>query len=527
MYRALYRKWRPRDFDDVCGQEQVTDILKYQISQQRFSHAYLFCGSRGTGKTSCAKILAKAVNCLHPVGGNPCNECEACRSIDAGMATDVIEMDAASNNGVDNVRDMKEEIVFTPTDLKYRVYIIDEVHMMSGSAFNALLKTLEEPPSYVLFILATTELNKLPATIISRCQRYDFRRLTSEHIISRLNVISEAEKIPLRDSGARLIARMAQGGMRDAISLLELCAGMNEPIDETLAAGILGIGSRDTPGKLVDAILNRDYPALFGIIDRVISSSEDLVVFWGELIGYYRDLVVVKTLGDAKEYLDLTDGEQSALSERAIRIPMAKLLYHSRMLEETYDALRRSGTGKRSIAELALTRMCEPKLSTSPESLLARLEELEKQVSILSVGEKQVIAAVSAELKDDIPAQSAAGKGKPAEPVKPDPPKEPHPDAKPDSKQNFKPLAVWNAVLEEFGEMKSSARPFLNGSQATISQDGHVTVSVPVSFFLGMLQNDTVTQNMLISLLKRNGEAVTSLEFVSAKKAENETQIEF
>ena len=230
-YKALYRKWRPVDFDDVCGQDRITDILKYEVANDKVSHAYLFCGSRGTGKTSCAKILAKAVNCENPQNGNPCNRCEACRSIDSGIATDVIEMDAASNNGVDNVRNLKDEISFTPALLKYRVYIIDEVHMMSGQAFNALLKTLEEPPTYVVFILATTEFNKLPTTIVSRCQRFDFRRISSDVIVDRLMRISKEEGIDLTEEGARLIARASRGGMRDAVSLLELCAGSKQLID--------------------------------------------------------------------------------------------------------------------------------------------------------------------------------------------------------------------------------------------------------------------------------------------------------
>ena len=231
-YRALYRKWRPRDFDDVCGQDGITDILKYEVANNRLSHAYLFCGSRGTGKTSCAKILAKAVNCENPRNGNPCNCCESCKSIDSGIATDVIEMDAASNNGINDVRDMQDEIAFTPALLKYRVYIIDEVHMMSGQAFNALLKTLEEPPTYVAFILATTEYHKLPTTIVSRCQRFDFKRISTDVIMSRLLEISKNEGIDITEDAARVIARVSRGGMRDAISLLELCAGANTKIDD-------------------------------------------------------------------------------------------------------------------------------------------------------------------------------------------------------------------------------------------------------------------------------------------------------
>ena len=218
MHQALYRKWRPQNFDDVYGQEHVTSILKYETENNKFSHAYLFCGSRGTGKTTCAKILAKAVNCTSPINGSPCNKCAACLSIDAGTATDVLEMDAASNNGVDNIRDIRDEVVYTPSSLKYRVYIVDEVHMLSGSAFNALLKTLEEPPAHAIFILATTELHKLPSTIVSRCQRHDFRRIATDTLVSRLECISNAEGIEYDTDALRIIAKMAQGGMRDAIS---------------------------------------------------------------------------------------------------------------------------------------------------------------------------------------------------------------------------------------------------------------------------------------------------------------------
>ena len=238
MHRALYRKWRPKTFDDVYGQEHITSILKYQTDKNQFSHAYLFCGSRGTGKTTCAKILAKAVNCLHPVGGSPCGECEACRAIEDGSTTDVIEMDAASNNGVENIRDIRDEVNYMPAMLKYRVYIVDEVHMLSGSAFNALLKTLEEPPAHIVFILATTEANKLLPTIVSRCQRFDFHRIGVESLVARMRLIAESEGIDLRDDGAALLARLAQGGMRDAISLLELCAGTNQPITAALVAAV-------------------------------------------------------------------------------------------------------------------------------------------------------------------------------------------------------------------------------------------------------------------------------------------------
>ena len=524
MYRALYRKWRPRSFDDVCGQEQVTDILKYQISENRISHAYLFCGSRGTGKTSCAKILAKAVNCLSPVNGNPCNECEACRSIDAGTATDVIEMDAASNNGVDNVRDMKEDLVFTPAELRYRVYIIDEVHMMSGSAFNALLKTLEEPPSYVLFVLATTELAKLPATIVSRCQRYDFRRLTSDTIIARLRRISEAEGIRLEESGARLIAKMAQGGMRDAISLLELCAGMNEPIGEALAARVLGVGGRETPSRIVDAVVNRDYQQIYRLVAEMVSSSQDLSVFWSELIEYYRDLIVVKTLGDAREYLDLTESEQKSLSELAIRIPMAKLLYHSKLLEETSESLRRAGAGKRSIAELALVRMCEPKLLATPESMLARIEDLEKQVA------RMIASGGASSLPVQEKETNAEEKIGQNEKAKPEQPKQVKKTEKPPAAVGeVRQIASWGAVLEELAELKPSLKPFLKGSAATVDPSGAVTVRLTVKLFFDMVDRDAEAKTMMANLLKARGETVTSLHLAAGEKkpTDDSPQFEF
>ena len=385
-YRALYRKWRPAHFDDVSGQDAITDILKYEVAHNKLSHAYLFCGSRGTGKTTCAKILAKAVNCLNPKNGNPCNECEACRSIDSGISTDVIEMDAASNNGVDNVRDMKDEIAFTPALLKYRVYIIDEVHMMSGSAFNALLKTLEEPPSYVVFILATTEFHKLPTTIVSRCQRFDFRRISSENIMARLKHIAKHENISLTDDGARVIARVSRGGMRDAVSLLELCAGSRRTVDEKLVFETVGSGNRDGSYKLIEAILKQDYTAVYATVNEVVMNSADISVFWQEIIDSYRDIMVVKNTERAKDYLDLTEVEYESLAKLAGEFTPARLAYHVSLLEGAMADMQRAFNSKRSIAEIALTRMCDAKSSMSPEALALRVDELEREISMLKLG---------------------------------------------------------------------------------------------------------------------------------------------
>ncbi len=385
-YKALYRKWRPRDFDDVCGQDGVTDILKYEVANSKLSHAYLFCGSRGTGKTSCAKILAKAVNCENPKNGNPCNKCEACKSIDAGLATDVIEMDAASNNGIDHVRDMQDEIAFTPALLNYRVYIIDEVHMMSTQAFNALLKTLEEPPTYVIFILATTEFNKLPTTIVSRCQRFDFKRISSEIIMSRLLLMAKEEGIEITDDAARVIARVSRGGMRDAISLFELCSGAHTLIDEQLVFETVGSGSRESAYKIIEAVSKSDYSAVYDVIADIVSKSGDLSVFWQELIDSYRDIMVVKNSSRAKSYLDLTDIEYTMLAGIAEGLSMTRLTYHVSILENALADMQRALNSKRSIAEIALTRMCNPKLDASPEAMLQRIEDLEREISMIKLG---------------------------------------------------------------------------------------------------------------------------------------------
>ncbi len=455
-YRALYRKWRPKDFDDVCGQDGTTDILKYEVANNKLSHAYLFCGSRGTGKTSCAKILAKAVNCENPRNGNPCNECEACCSIDAGIATDVIEMDAASNNGIGDVRDMQDEIAFTPAILKYRVYIIDEVHMMSTQAFNALLKTLEEPPSYVIFILATTEYNKLPTTIVSRCQRFDFKRIPTATIMQRLLTMSEQEGISVTEDAARVIARISRGGMRDAISLLELCAGANVLIDDQLVFATVGSGNRESAYKIIKAISASDYTTIYEVIDDIVMKSGDLSVFWQEIIDSYRDIMVVKNSNKAKSYLDLTDAEYQMLSELASGLTMARISYQVGILEGAMADMLRAFNSKRSIAEIALTRMCDTKLSTSTASLLARIEELEREVSMIKLGvtptpvnvQPSAVAVVKS-AESSVTADNA-------------------PVAAPSREMSL--YADWGAVISRIGELKKSLAAGI--ASASVYTDG-------------------------------------------------------
>ena len=502
-YKALYRKWRPVDFDDVSGQDAITDILKYEVANNKLSHAYLFCGSRGTGKTTCAKILAKAVNCLNPRNGNPCNECEACRSIDAGIATDVIEMDAASNNGVDNVRDMKDEIAFTPALLKYRVYIIDEVHMMSGSAFNALLKTLEEPPSYVIFILATTEFHKLPTTIVSRCQRFDFRRISSENIMSRLNYIAKNEGISLTDDGARVIARVSRGGMRDAVSLLELCAGARKTIDERLVFETVGSGNRDSSYKLIEAILKQDYTAVYATVNEVVMNSADISVFWQEIIDSYRDIMVVKNTERAKDYLDLTELEYESLVRLAAEFTPSRLAYHGSLLEGAMADMQRAFNSKRAIAEISLTRMCDAKSSFSPESLALRVDELERELSMMKLGVGTVskivndetnvqvlpIVKIVEEKTEDktIENQNIAIKSGAELQISAE-------DSKP------KKYEKWSYVVERIGELKCSLSVQFMKSQAYRRPDGTFLIRMN-SFFAKKLSSSDADLSILRGII--------------------------
>ena len=502
-YRALYRKWRPVDFDDVSGQDAITDILKYEVANGKLSHAYLFCGSRGTGKTTCAKILAKAVNCLNPRKGNPCNECEACRSIDAGIATDVIEMDAASNNGVDNVRDMKDEIAFTPALLKYRVYIIDEVHMMSGSAFNALLKTLEEPPSYVVFILATTEFHKLPTTIVSRCQRFDFRRISSENIMARLSYIAKNEGISLTDDGARVIARVSRGGMRDAVSLLELCAGARKTIDEKLVFETVGSGNRDSSYNLIQAILKQDYTAVYATVNEIVMNSADISVFWQEIIDSYRDIMVVKNTERAKDYLDLTEVEYESLVKLAAEFTPARLAYHVSLLEGAMADMQRAFNSKRAIAEIALTRMCDAKSSFSPESLALRVDELERELSMMKLGVGTVNRIVNDETNVQvlptvkiIEEQSDNKTDKKSE----TPAKSKAENAS--ASTNTRPVKYdkWQYVVERIGELKCSLSVQFIKSQAYKKPDGTFLISMN-SFFAKKLSTSDADLSILRGII--------------------------
>ena len=388
MYQALYRKWRPKDFADVYGQPHVTRTLQNQLESGRISHAYLFTGSRGTGKTTCAKILSKAVNCLNPVNGNPCNECEICRGIENGSILDVIEIDAASNNGVDNIRDLREEANFTPANAKYRVYIIDEVHMLSIGAFNALLKTLEEPPSHVIFILATTEIHKLPSTILSRCQRFDFKRIAPEDITSRLMYVAEKENVNLTSNAASLIARIADGGMRDALSLLDRCFAMGTDIDETAVSDAAGIAGTIHLFSFSEFVAKGDFTNALKLVSKLHSDSCDIDSLCTELTLHFRNLMVAKTVGDCEGLIVCSKDELEKIKERAGQLKLAKILFCIEVLEQTAKNIKNAANKKIQL-EAAVIKMCAPSVSTGEgisADLEMRISAIEEKLAAISSG---------------------------------------------------------------------------------------------------------------------------------------------
>lgn len=372
MYQVLYRKYRPRVFADVYGQDHVTSTLKNEIKEGRISHAYLFTGSRGTGKTTCAKILAKAVNCPNAVDGEPCNACEICKGLDNGTIYDVVEIDAASNNGVDNIRDLREEVNYTPTRGKYRVYIIDEVHMLSTGAFNALLKTLEEPPAHVIFILATTEVHKLPATILSRCQRFDFKRIQPETMAVRLQQVAGLEGMELAPDAATLIARIADGALRDGLSILDQCAGRSKQITAQLVSEVAGLAGREALYRLSDAVLARDSSAAVEELAQLHENSYDMERLCVEMINHFRNFMMVKTVKKSRELIICTDDEYKHIEASAGQFTLAQILRGLDLFQSTLVKIK-GGATPRIEMEMAFIRLCEPKLEADSDAFNQRL----------------------------------------------------------------------------------------------------------------------------------------------------------
>lgn len=378
MYRVLYRKWRPQTFDDVVGQEHITSTLVHELELGRVSHAYLFTGSRGTGKTTCAKILAKAINCLNPVNGSPCNKCEICKGIDNGSVLDIIEIDAASNNGVDSIRDLREESNFTPVNAKYRVYIIDEVHMLSIGAFNALLKTLEEPPEHVKFILATTEVNKLPATILSRCQRFDFHRIAPEKIADRLKFVAKEEHISLSDDAALLIAGISDGAMRDALSILDRCIGTDGEITAEVVSDCVGLAGKKHLFDFADKILKNETSEALELIMTLHSQSCNIENLLSDMINHFRNLMIVKTVKNPFGMIVCTEADMNLYKIQADKFILSKILFSLEILEETASKIKNS-VSKKTELEMACVKLCNEKsFSNDNSSLIKRIEAIEK-----------------------------------------------------------------------------------------------------------------------------------------------------
>lgn len=400
-YQALYRKYRPQTFSDVVGQEHITETLKSELANGKSVHAYLFTGTRGTGKTSCAKILANSVNCLNSKNGDPCLECESCRSIAEGENTDIVEIDAASNNGVENIRELRDRVAFAPSNSKYRVYIIDEVHMLSTSAFNALLKTLEEPPAHVIFILATTEVHKLPATILSRCQRFDFRRIDAAKICERIQYIAEKEGLTVTPGAASLIAAAADGGMRDALSILDLCSSGAKVIDEKVVESSCGMAGTEYLLQLAQTIKNKDTEAALLLIDRLYGGSVDMQRLLSELTNHYRDLMIIKTIKSGNRPIVCTADKLKALESQAEDYDIKDIMYALSLLQAAAEAMQNGN--RRSVMEMTIIRLCNPALSNDISALERRVSALEEGSFIPKEAPKQKKEKVVAPDKKEEP----------------------------------------------------------------------------------------------------------------------------
>ncbi|MBQ2944266.1 MAG: DNA polymerase III subunit gamma/tau [Ruminococcus sp.] len=405
-YQVLYRKYRPRTFSDVVGQPQVTITLKNELKAGRINHAYLFTGTRGTGKTSCAKILSKAVNCLNPHDGEPCCECEICRGIDSGEIFDVIEMDAASNRRIDDIREISEKVTYTPERGKYRVFIIDEVHMLTTEAFNALLKTLEEPPAHVLFILATTEVHKLPATILSRCQRFDFHRINAQDMANRVKYVTECEGATISDEAALLVAVIADGAVRDALSLLDRCLALQNNVDAETVRRAAGLAQKDYLLDLASSCVNKNSERAVSILNRLYNDSKDMARLCDELINHFRSLMLIKTVRNPRELVVLSDEEFDTAYSQAQMLSLADIVYAMDVLQTAFERMGK-GSDNRIELEIALVKLSSPELEASIDSLLARISALEKAVKCgaVTVQTTTTVAPVPAPASSPAPAE--------------------------------------------------------------------------------------------------------------------------
>lgn len=480
-YTALYRKFRPREFEDVKGQEHIVTTLKNQIKADRIGHAYLFCGTRGTGKTTVAKIFAKAVNCEHPVDGSPCGTCEACRMIAAGTSMNVIEIDAASNNGVENIRQIREEVEYAPTEGKYKVYIIDEVHMLSIGAFNALLKTLEEPPSYVIFILATTEVHKIPITILSRCQRYDFHRISIETISTRLFELLEKEQVEAEEKAVRYVAKAADGSMRDALSLLDQCIAfyLGETLTYDHVLEVLGAVDTEVFSRLFRQILDKNILGAVELLEEIVIQGRELGQFVTDFTWYLRNLLLVQSSDEMEDVLDISTENLALLKEEAQMAEADTLIRYIRIFSELSNQVKYS-TQKRVLIEIAIIKLCKPQMERDELSIIERIQQIEKQL------EQGVPMAT--------PAVQSAQTQIQTEPVK----KKEYPKAIPEDVQEV--VKNWNSILQG---LPGGMRTYLKSSRLSLGGDNILLVVLEDEVAAAYLSREEHKKELEDEILKR------------------------
>ncbi|MGN0453113.1 MAG: DNA polymerase III subunit gamma/tau [Ruminococcus sp.] len=528
-YQVLYRKYRPKTFSDVIGQPQVTVTLKNELKSGRINHAYLFTGTRGTGKTSCAKILSKAVNCLSPVDGEPCCECEICKGIQNGEIFDVLEMDAASNRRIDDIRDITDKISYTPERGKYRVFIIDEVHMLTTEAFNALLKTLEEPPKHVIFILATTEVHKLPATILSRCQRFDFHRINASDMAQRVKFVTENEGCEITDDAALLISVIADGAVRDALSLLDRCLSLSSSVDADTVRRAAGLAQKDYLLNLASACVNKNSEKAISILNKLYNDSKDMSKLCDELLSHYRSLMLIKTVRNPRELVVMSEEEYDSAYDQAQVLSLADIVYAMDVLQTAFERMGR-GADNRIELEIALVKLSAPELDSSVESLLARISALEKAVrcggAVTSPASadkpapatERVSEAVTAEAESYVSESSnnsnrAIGKAKVegketqvqskaspevVKPVEDTPPTAQKPRKKADMNsimEGASPLSSWPEVVANLKQYSRAIASSFQGTTAYVSGD-YLLIDAPTEIPFKLLQNSSQRDNL-------------------------------
>lgn len=498
LYQVLYRKWRPKTFSDVVGQPQVTTTLKNELKAGRIAHAYLFTGSRGTGKTSCAKILSKAINCIDLQNGDPCGKCEICKGIDNGSILDIVEIDAASNNGVENIRNLREEASFTPASAKYRVYIIDEVHMLSIGAFNALLKTLEEPPEHVIFILATTEVHKLPATILSRCQRFDFHRIAPNDIAIRLKFVAENEGYSIDHDAALMIAYISDGALRDALSLLDQCLGKSSNITSEIVSQTAGLTGHDHIINLSNAILEKNSAKTLDIIDELYNSSKNMIRLSEELVDHFRTLMLIKTLKNPKKLVLVSEHEYKEIEKQAKNISIEFIIHILDCLQSATERMIK-GSNKRVEIELALIKLTSPELDYSNEAIINRISKLEKDMKTKVFHSTSNIDSKSSTDQNNFNNKknnafkneniSATSKSVDLEELQ----------------KNAKPLKEWPEILNALKSYSKAIATAFSGSTAYVSGN-FVLIDSPNSMAFELLRKSAQRDKMRIAIQEITGQ---------------------